>query len=204
MISLSLSVPIFMEKYEIYLILNPNLNSDDINAKLDIVLNLLEQEMNAENIEVNNQGLRKLAYPIKKNATGYYLLLNFNCVQKPRTVNNVEKKLNVSDFVLRYLITNQTEFLIQKSKENLRETESKTHRDLNKGKIEKKCIVRHIGYRVIDYKDIDFLQQFTSPYSKIFATAKTGTSAKYQRKVKQAIKRARHMALLSFTPLHQG
>lgn len=194
----------FMEKYELYLILNPNLSADDVNVKVDIIINLLEKEMNAENIELNNQGLRKLAYPIKKNTTGYYLLFNFSCPQKPRTIGNVEKKLNVSDFVLRYLITNQTEFLVQKAKETLRETEAKTHRDLNKGKIDKKCILKHIGYRVVDYKDVEFLQQFTSPYAKIFSTDKTGTSSKYQRKVKQAIKRARHMALMPFTSKYQA
>ena len=76
------------------------------------------------------------------------------------------------------------------------------HRELNKGKKDKKCIVKYLGVEAIDYKDYAFLNQFTSPYAKLFGKERTGVSAKYQRKIKNAIKRARHMALMPFTPIH--
>jgi small subunit ribosomal protein S18 len=51
---------------------------------------------------------------------------------------------------------------------------------------------------VIDYKDIQLLRRFVSPRGKILPTRLTGVSAKYQRQLALAIKRARHLALLPY------
>ncbi|MDH3744281.1 MAG: 30S ribosomal protein S18 [Acidobacteriota bacterium] len=51
----------------------------------------------------------------------------------------------------------------------------------------------------VDYKDVRFLQQFLVDRSKILPGRISGTCAKHQRIVQQAIKRARHIALLPFT-----
>lgn len=50
----------------------------------------------------------------------------------------------------------------------------------------------------IDYKDVELLKKFISERGKILPRRVTGTSAKYQRKLTKAIKRARQMALLPF------
>ena len=50
----------------------------------------------------------------------------------------------------------------------------------------------------IDFKDVDLLRKFVTDRGKILPRRATGTSAKYQRKLAIAIKRARHMALLPF------
>ncbi|WP_205407256.1 30S ribosomal protein S18 [Sporosarcina sp. PTS2304] len=50
----------------------------------------------------------------------------------------------------------------------------------------------------IDYKDVDLLKKFISERGKMLPRRVTGTSAKYQRKLTVAIKRARIMALLPF------
>ena len=50
----------------------------------------------------------------------------------------------------------------------------------------------------IDFKDVDLLKRFITERGKILPRRITGTSAKYQRKLAIAIKRARHMALLPF------
>ena len=50
----------------------------------------------------------------------------------------------------------------------------------------------------IDYKDEKMLQRFISEQGKIIPRRITGTSAKYQRQLVLAIKRARHLALLPF------
>ena len=52
----------------------------------------------------------------------------------------------------------------------------------------------HIDY--IDYKDVDLLKRFISERGKILPRRVTGTSAKNQRKLTVAIKRARVMGLL--------
>ena len=54
----------------------------------------------------------------------------------------------------------------------------------------------HIDY--VDYKDVDLLKRFISERGKILPRRVTGTSAKNQRKVASAIKRARIMGLLPF------
>ena len=50
----------------------------------------------------------------------------------------------------------------------------------------------------IDYKDVELLKKFISANGKITPRRVTGTSAKYQRMLTTAIKRARQMALLPY------
>ena len=49
-----------------------------------------------------------------------------------------------------------------------------------------------------DYKDVKTLQRYVNIYGQIEAIGKTGLSAKQQRQLAVAIKRARHLALLPF------
>ena len=51
----------------------------------------------------------------------------------------------------------------------------------------------------IDYKDVKTLQNYTPERSKILPRRISGTCAKHQRELMQAIKRARTIALLPFT-----
>ena len=53
-----------------------------------------------------------------------------------------------------------------------------------------------------DYKDVDRLRRYISEQGKIEPTRKTGTSAKNQRLLATAIKRARYLALLPYAPEH--
>jgi small subunit ribosomal protein S18 len=192
-----------LQNYEINIILNSKLNSDEIAKEISVLNNILEKDLKAKNIVVDQQGLKQLAYPINKSKTGFYVYATFDLDLVDCTnVKILEAKLNLRDGFVRYLILNQTEYYVQKEKEVLANVEPISHRELNKGAKSKKCISKYMGVRVIDYKDINFLNQFTSPYSKIFDREKTGTSSKYQRKIAQAVKRARHMALLSFTNIH--
>ena len=50
----------------------------------------------------------------------------------------------------------------------------------------------------VDYKDAEFLKRFLNEQGKILPRRLTGTSLKFQRKVAQAVKRARHLALLPY------
>ena len=51
----------------------------------------------------------------------------------------------------------------------------------------------------IDYKDIAKLKRFMSERGKILPRRMTGTCAKHQRQLTEAIKRARHIAFVPFT-----
>lgn len=65
-------------------------------------------------------------------------------------------------------------------------------------KKEKYCRFEQKGIKYIDYKDADFLMYLVNEQGKILPRRLTGTSQKYQRKVSQAIKRARHLALMPY------
>lgn len=58
------------------------------------------------------------------------------------------------------------------------------------------------GVREIDYKDLDTLKQYVTETGKIVPSRITGTSAKYQRQLATAVKRARYLALLPYTDQH--
>ena len=63
---------------------------------------------------------------------------------------------------------------------------------------QKYCRFKKSGIKYIDYKDGNFLLKFVNEQGKILPRRITGNSLKYQRKVSEAIKRARHLALLPF------
>lgn len=62
----------------------------------------------------------------------------------------------------------------------------------------KYCRFKKMRMKHIDYKDPDFLMRFLNEQGKILPRRLTGTSVKYQRKVSRAVKRARHLALMTF------
>ncbi len=67
----------------------------------------------------------------------------------------------------------------------------------------KYCRFTEEGIKEIDYKDIELLQDFITETGKIVPSRITGTSAKYQRQLATAIKRARYLALLPYCDAHK-
>ena len=65
-------------------------------------------------------------------------------------------------------------------------------------KKKKYCRFKKTGIKYIDYKDPEFLKRFLNEQGKILPRRITGTSPKFQRRVAQAVKRARHLALLPY------
>jgi small subunit ribosomal protein S18 len=55
---------------------------------------------------------------------------------------------------------------------------------------------------IIDYKDLDLLKEYITETGKIVPSRITGTSAKHQRELCKAIKRARMVALLPYCDAH--
>ena len=64
-----------------------------------------------------------------------------------------------------------------------------------RGKVCRLCVSKTT---FIDYKDIDLLRSFTSERGKIIPRRVTGTCAKHQRKLREAIMKARNIALMPF------
>jgi len=62
----------------------------------------------------------------------------------------------------------------------------------------KQCFFSVHNIKHIDYKDVDVLKKFLNPHARILARKRSGVSAKHQRKLDLAVKRARFMALLPY------
>ena len=72
---------------------------------------------------------------------------------------------------------------------------------VNQGMLAKKhrvCPLKDVPDEDINYKNLKLLSKYISERGKILSSRITGVSAKKQRKLSQAIKRARNLALLSF------
>jgi small subunit ribosomal protein S18 len=79
-------------------------------------------------------------------------------------------------------------------------TRGPRRRDRDGANLRKKrtCRFTEAGTIYIDYKDEKMLQRFVTEQGKVIPRRITGTSARYQRQLVLAIKRARHLALLPF------
>ncbi len=62
----------------------------------------------------------------------------------------------------------------------------------------KYCRFKKMGIKYIDYKDPEFLKKFLNEQGKLLPRRITGNSMKFQRKVAQAVKKSRQMAILPF------
>ncbi|MEI6304410.1 MAG: 30S ribosomal protein S18 [Candidatus Taylorbacteria bacterium] len=64
--------------------------------------------------------------------------------------------------------------------------------------MKKQCYFSQHNIKFIDYKDTEILRKFLNPHGRILSRKRTGISAKYQRQLAVAVKRARFMGLLPY------
>lgn len=64
--------------------------------------------------------------------------------------------------------------------------------------LKKRCYFCLNKIEYIDYKDINLLKRFISPYAKISTHKRKGTCRKHQKQLARGIKRARYLALLPY------
>jgi small subunit ribosomal protein S6 len=89
-----------MPLYECVLIARNEVTQQQVEAVADQVASQLESEGGAID-KREYWGLRSLAYRIKKNRKGHYMLLGLNA--KPASVNEVERQLRLNEDILRFL-----------------------------------------------------------------------------------------------------
>ena len=63
---------------------------------------------------------------------------------------------------------------------------------------ERRCRFQRLGVEFVDWKDTATLQRLCSGQGKLLSRKRSGTSARFQRMVRQAVKRARFMGLLPY------
>ena len=81
----------------------------------------------------------------------------------------------------------------------------KDDRNKNRNMFKRRKFCRFSAEKIeqVDYKDVDLLRDFISENGKIMPARITGTKTRFQRQLSTAIKRARFLALLPYTDLHQ-
>jgi small subunit ribosomal protein S6 len=92
----------FQKNYETVFILTPVLSDVQMKDTVDKFVNLLKEE-GAEIVNVENWGLKKMAYPIQKKSTGFYVLVEFNA--EPTLLKKLEIEYRRDEKVLRFLTT---------------------------------------------------------------------------------------------------
>lgn len=89
-----------MRRYETIYILRPSLNEEQINTIVDNSNSIISNS-NGKIIELDRWGMRKLAYPIKKELQGFYVFCDYST--EPEAVAEMERKFRIDDAVLRYM-----------------------------------------------------------------------------------------------------
>ena len=95
-----------MRKYETIFILQPELSEDDIKSVTTKAQDVISS-YKGECIRMDDWGIRKLAYPIKKSARGRYYYLRFD--GNSALIAELERRLRLDEKVLRYQSINITD-----------------------------------------------------------------------------------------------
>lgn len=89
-----------MRNYESLYIVHPDLVGDELTAVVDKFEKVLSDQQ-AEILKIDNWGVKKLAYPIKKVARGNYIQILFSA--GPEVVAEYERRLRLDEQILRFL-----------------------------------------------------------------------------------------------------
>ena len=89
-----------MNKYESIIIINPSLEEQGMKELIKKFEDMINNEGKVESVE--EIGKRKLAYEIKKNSEGYYVLYNFEA--KPEFIAELERVYRITDGILKFIV----------------------------------------------------------------------------------------------------
>ncbi len=94
-----------MNKYESVIIINPNLEAESIKALVEKFSNLINNNGKVDSVE--EVGKKKLAYEIKKNKEGYYIIFKFEA--KPEVITELERVYRITDEVIKFIVIKEEE-----------------------------------------------------------------------------------------------
>lgn len=95
-----------MNEYELMVVMHPDIPEEDVPAAIERVTNAVTSR-GGEVTDVNAWGRRRLAYPIKRQVEGNYLVTNIRL--DPARCREVESTLMISEDVLRHLLIRRDE-----------------------------------------------------------------------------------------------
>ena len=88
-----------MNKYESVIIINPNVDDEKLKALEDKFTNLINSDGKVEKVE--ELGKKKLAYEVKKNKEGIYVIFYFEA--KPTLITELERNYRITDEVIKFI-----------------------------------------------------------------------------------------------------
>ncbi len=94
-----------MNKYESVVIVNPNLEEESIKKLINKFSDLINADGKVASVE--EMGKRKLAYEIRKNKEGFYIVIKFEA--KPELIAELERNYRITDEVIKFLVVKEEE-----------------------------------------------------------------------------------------------
>ena len=210
-----------MRLYEIVYIFDPALEEERIEEKLQRFHSILS-EAGGETVAVDHWGSRRLAYPIRRQRSGYYVVSQFR--SGPSALPELERILRLDEGVMRYLlIVSEGEptsgmSLFFRRAAAVREEAGEDGKEKQEAEKEKgpdrppefsggrgrRRRVDGPRIQLLNYKDVTTLSRFMTEQGKILPRRTTRVTAAFQRKLGRAIKRARYLALVPYVGDHEA
>ena len=106
--------------YETLFAVNGNYSEEDYVALKEKFVNLVND--NATDVEVNEWGKRRFAYPINYVTEGYYVLLTFK--SEPTFPLELERVFGITEGIMRYMTTTKLECAAKTAKEEVKAPET--------------------------------------------------------------------------------
>ena len=217
-----------MRLYEIVYIFDPTLDEDSVDKKLE-KFHPLVLGKSGEVVAVDHWGVRQMAYPVKKQNSGYYVVVQVQA--ESDGLPEFERVLRLDVELLRYLIVlNEGE---PTTGHSLLGAAPPSHGDMDDkddddddgsdedAPTEEEDVDRGFSppefsggrgrrhrmegpvIELLNYKDVSTLSHFMTEQGKILPKRTTKVTARFQRDLGRAIKRARYLALIPYIRDHE-
>ncbi|MEE2899571.1 MAG: 30S ribosomal protein S6 [Gemmatimonadota bacterium] len=220
-----------MRIYEVVYILDPAILEDAVTAKLQRLHELVTSK-GGEVSAIDHWGTRQLAYPINKLSAGYYVVAQFTAA--PDALPEYERLLKLDGEVMRYILvvnegepTDGASVLGEARPPSTRQREDEDEDEADdeeaqapvqreeeehnragpsefSGPRGRRRRMEGPPILILDYKDVGTLSHFLTEQGKILPKRTTKVSARFQRQLGRAIKRARYLALIPYTRRTEG
>ena len=94
-----------MNKYESVIIINPSADENKVKSLIDRFSDLINKQGKVE--KVDTLGKRKLAYEVKKNKEGIYVVFYFEA--EPTLIAELERNYRITDEVIKFIVVKNEE-----------------------------------------------------------------------------------------------
>ena len=214
-----------MRQYEVVYIFDATLDQAAVDQKLEAFHGKLGGEVAA----LDHWGTRQLAYPVGKSSTAYYVVAHLEA--DPAGLPEFERLLKLDEQVLRYLVvlnegqpTGGDSVMAERPPRPQRESEDDDEEEEAEPESDEEDDEepqrtgppefsgargrrrRHEGpaIELLNYKDVTNLARFLTEEGKILPKRTTKVTARFQRQLGTAVKRARYLALLPYIRDHEA